>query len=92
MTCSIKGCDKVVSTRTVCSMHYQRMRLDGTLDDLPRKTLRGADLLEDYDFVNRTGEMSVRQAAERMGVSLHALRQALYRRKVRQSNQREDQA
>jgi len=72
----------------ICRKHHTRLKRNGTTDLLPREarpyTPRTADfrtrseVLEDYLMI-KSDVSSVREAAQRMGMSFAALDMALYR-------------
>lgn len=64
--------------RGLCETCHQRHRNHGTLSDFERRTRPADEVLEDWDFLRHQG-YSIRDAAERMGMTHAALDKALYR-------------
>ena len=64
--------------RGLCEACHQRHRKRGTLSDFERRTRPADEVLEDWDFLRRQG-YSIRDAAERMGMTHAALDRALCR-------------
>lgn len=68
--------------RRLCSTCYTWHWNRGTLDLYPRTFWKNEELIEELDFWRERG-LSVRQAAERIQVSLSAARKAIQRAKER---------
>lgn len=74
---------KSLRGRHLCSYCYGWHFDSGTLEQFPRSTWKNADLMAELDFFRQQG-LTVRQAAEKIGVKLSALRRAIQRAKDRQ--------
>ena len=67
-----------VGGRGLCQICYSKHRYRGTLSKFPRSTWRRTELMAEWELCKLRG-LSVREAAERIGVSLSALRKAIQR-------------
>lgn len=71
--------------RDMCRRHYHRFTKFGSPDVvLPERNVAGRprdEVLEDYLMI-RDDVASIRQAADRMGMTFHALDRALYRARL----------
>lgn len=73
---------QIQNARSLCRPCYGWHFKRGLLELFPRKQWTNQELLEELDFW-RAGGLSVREAAERMGVALTTVRRAVQRAKER---------
>lgn len=74
-------CGNPATPPTIRRLHlscYSKVQRAGQLEDYPRVTKPRRDVLEDYEILAREG-YTIRNAAERLGMTHKALDQALTR-------------
>jgi hypothetical protein len=64
--------------RGLCRACYLHLRKHGDLIDYERRSRPRDEVLEEWELLRAEG-YTVRQAAERLGMTVHALKKALYR-------------
>jgi hypothetical protein len=67
------------SGRGLCTTCYEAERRNGDLDRWPRVNWRTDDLLDEWVLLRSDGVVDIIEAAQRIGVSPHALDRALHR-------------
>lgn len=77
-TCAECGRVRTIEGRELCCACYWRNRQAGTLDRFPRRFIPAVELVEDYEFLARTGYTRA-TAAERMGITKKRLEKAIER-------------
>ena len=74
---------RVLGGRNLCKANCYKFHHDRhTLEKFPRITWRREDLIAEYNICKARG-LSVREAAEKIGVGLSALRRAIQRHNLR---------
>lgn len=69
-----------LESRGLCSACRHAVERGGTLDDWPRLTWRGEELVEEYEFLLAVGAATrLQDAAPQLGVTYDALRLAVKR-------------
>lgn len=66
-----------IRSRGLCANCYEWIRTRGRLEDYPRVRGIAADRVEDWEFLKRYEGLTVKQAAERMGIHENTLRRSI---------------